>query len=92
MYVDGGIQQNDMYGLEIKTDLNFTVPSFYRETVLDDIYMLSINKLEKTYKSDVIAGYMGLAPYTGIDILESNHLIFEEVLLYELKENKHIEH
>lgn len=31
-----------MQGYEISTDINFTVPEFLRETLLDDIYMLSI--------------------------------------------------
>ena len=92
MYQDGMIQQNDMQGLEIKTDLNFTVPGYYRETVLDDIYMLSIQELEKTYRSDIVGGYLGLGPYTGIDIRESNHLKYDEVLLYELKTYHHIDH
>ena len=39
-----------------------------------------------------MGGYLGLGPYTGIDILASNHLTHDEVLLYELKEKKHIDH
>lgn len=92
MYQDGGIQQNDMQGLEIQTDLNFTVPDYFRETVFDDIYMLSIQQLEKTYRSSILGGYLGLGPYTGIDILASNHLTHDEVLLYELKHKRHIDH
>lgn len=92
MYQNGAIVQTDMMGLEIKTDLNFTVPEYYREAVLDDIYMLSIQELSKTYSSEMVAGYLGLGPYTGIDRRESTHLKHDEVLLFELKERHHIEH
>lgn len=81
-----------MQGLEIQTDINFTVPSFLRETLLQDIYMLSIQQLEKPYKSTLMGGYLGLGPFTGIDKLSSNHLTHDEVLLYELKDKNHIDH
>lgn len=54
--------------------------------------MLSIQQLEKTYRSDLMGGYLGLGPFTGIDKLESNHLNHDEVLLYELKDKNHIDH
>jgi len=92
MYQDGLIMQTDMMGLEIKTDLNFTVPEYFRESVLDDIYMLSIQELSKPYTSEMVSGYLGLGPYTGIDRRESTHLKHDEVLLFELKERHHIEH
>ena len=39
-----------------------------------------------------MGGYIGLAPYTDIDVLISSHLDKEEVLLYELKNKSHIDH
>lgn len=59
---------------------------------MDDLYMLSIHQLEKTYSSRLMSGYLGLGPYTGIDELESNHLTIDEAFLFELKQKHHVDH
>lgn len=92
LYQDGKIQENTMAGMEITTNINLTVPSYYRQTVMTDLYMLSIQSLSKNYSSDIMGGYIGLGPFTAIDVLMSAHLQKQEVFLYELKDKHHIDH
>ena len=92
VYHNGGIQENKMQGMEITTHVNMTVPSFYRQTIMNDLYLFSIQQLEVNYTSDIMSGYIGLAPYTDLDVLMSNHLQEEEVFLHELKAKNHVEH
>lgn len=53
--------------METKTQVNLTLSSYLRYTLIANGYMFSIQAMESSYSSRLMGGFMGLAPPTAVE-------------------------
>lgn len=81
-----------MSGFEVGTNVNLTLPNYYRQFNIKGASMFSIEEFSQKFKSDIISGFMGIAPYTRVELNNNanQRLQKNESLLFQLYNNHNV--
>lgn len=76
----------------MQTNVNLTLPNFYREFTLNGTSVFSIDQLSSKFESNIMSGFLGIAPYTKVELNNdvTQRLQYNESLMYQIYNNHNI--